>query len=296
LLDAGWPVAGTPVRLTDLRYTDVATRYEAMRLLGEPTRHLRALLNSLLEVRSPHNPLRRLSAARIARVHAALVSALNRALRRHLIAVNPALRVELTLALLPRAVIWTDPLVEAWAKDGKRCPVAVWTPKQTGRFLDATSIDCRYPLFHHIAYRAMRRREAVGLRWQDVDLDAGVLFVRRETLRPGWQSGPTSPAATHARAASPSTVHVLRDWRRSQQSEGTQWGPAWTETGRVFTHADGTRYHPPPCPAAPHRLEAGLPPIRLHDLRHTSAASPSPPASPQGGLGAARAQLTHHHC
>ena len=48
---------------------------------------------------------------------------------------------------------------------------------------------------------------------------------------------------------------------------------AWTDTGRVFTHEDGSTWHPGSVTARFRRLSrhAGLPPIRLHDLRHGAA-------------------------
>jgi integrase len=50
-------------------------------------------------------------------------------------------------------------------------------------------------------------------------------------------------------------------------------GPAWQDTGYVFTREDGTPYHPAQVSERFSRLAyvAGLPPIRLHDLRHGAA-------------------------
>ncbi len=51
------------------------------------------------------------------------------------------------------------------------------------------------------------------------------------------------------------------------------WGEAWQETGRVFTREDGSGIHPASVSELFARLsfQAGLPPIRLHDLRHGAA-------------------------
>ena len=50
-------------------------------------------------------------------------------------------------------------------------------------------------------------------------------------------------------------------------------GPAWTDTGLVFTREDGTALHPATVTDRFHDLHtaAGLPPVRLHDLRHGAA-------------------------
>src|SRR5204863_6059378 len=58
-------------------------------------------------------------------------------------------------------------------------PVMVWTPEQTGQFLDFISDDRLYPLYHLIAYRGPRRGEACGVRWTDLNRAFGHLTHRR---------------------------------------------------------------------------------------------------------------------
>lgn len=74
-------------------------------------------------------------------------------------------------------------------------------------------------------------------------------------------------------AIDPGTVEVLRAWRKAQLAERIAWGPAWTDTGRVFTREDGTPIRPGWASArfAVLAARAGLPPIRFHDLRHGTA-------------------------
>jgi integrase len=52
-------------------------------------------------------------------------------------------------------------------------PVMVWTPKLTGAFLDHAFLDRLYALYHLIVFTGLRRGEACGLHWADLDLDAG---------------------------------------------------------------------------------------------------------------------------
>ena len=74
-------------------------------------------------------------------------------------------------------------------------------------------------------------------------------------------------------AIDPATVAVLRAWRRSQLAGRLHMGKQRKDTGLVFTLEDGTAFHPD-------RLtdifeweafQAGLPPFRLHKLRHCAA-------------------------
>jgi hypothetical protein len=69
------------------------------------------------------------------------------------------------------------------------------------------------------------------------------------------------------------TVAALRAHRDRQQAEATDFGPCYRASGYVFTGLNGD-------PMAPDRLtrtfknlaaQAGLPPVRLHDLRHGAA-------------------------
>ena len=66
---------------------------------------------------------------------------------------------------------------------------------------------------------------------------------------------------------------ALRACRRGQLEERVAWGPAWTDTGLAFTREDGTAWHPAQVTSKFERIAfgAGLPPIRLHDLRHGAA-------------------------
>ena len=148
-----------------------------MQQIGRPEPASSAVLDRLLEARNAGVPRRPLSTATIRRVYATLMSALNSAVKCKRIAYNPAAHVELASGRRPRAVVWTDDRVTAWLRTGARPPVAVWTAQQAGAFLDVAAKHRLYPLFHLIAYRGLRRGEAVGLRWEDVDLDAGFLRI-----------------------------------------------------------------------------------------------------------------------
>ena len=85
------------IRLTDLRDVDVEQLYVCMRELGRTDQPERPgpLLQRLLQARAQADSVRPLSTARIERVHATLMSALNTAVRRKYLAHNPATHVEL---------------------------------------------------------------------------------------------------------------------------------------------------------------------------------------------------------
>ena len=74
-------------------------------------------------------------------------------------------------------------------------------------------------------------------------------------------------------ALDPFTVSVLKAWSRRQKEERLEWGPAWSDSGLVFTRADGKLVHPERVSKAFSATvkRTGLPQIHLHDLRHTHA-------------------------
>jgi len=122
----------------------------------------------------------------------------------------------------------------------------------------------------------LRRGEAVGLRWTEVDLEQATVAVSRQILQlgAGIETGePKSESGERTVALDAATVDVLRLHRVRQLEERKQWGAAWTDTGLVFTAEDGTALVPDHVSRLFARLlkQVDLPPVRLHDLRHGAA-------------------------
>jgi hypothetical protein len=97
----------------------------------------------------------------------------------------------------------------------------VWTPVQTGVFLDAVSEDRLYPLWHLITFRGRRRSEAVWLACSDVDLIAGAATVRSDDER-DWDE-PKSNTSARSVVLDPGTVEVLRAHHKTQNETRLLW-------------------------------------------------------------------------
>ncbi|MGH3548070.1 MAG: tyrosine-type recombinase/integrase [Pseudonocardiaceae bacterium] len=230
------------------------------------------------------------------RVRATLRSALSDAMRQGLVTVNVASLVKLPAGKRPKALVWTAEREARWREAvaahlgsgaspaearelaARPSAVMVWRPDQLGTFLDTAAGDRLYALFHVIAYRGLRRGEAAGVAWEDVDLDGGVLAVRRQRVQLGWEvieDDPKSEAGARTVALDASSVAALRTHRRAQLTERMAWGSAWVDSGKVFTRENGEPLHPAGITDRFHELvvTADLPPVRLHDLRHGAASN-----------------------
>ncbi|WP_291413106.1 site-specific integrase [Actinophytocola sp.] len=210
------------------------------------------------------------------RIRATLRAALNDAIAQQLITFNAAEHFRIA-AKRPKPVVWTDERVEQWRKDGIRpSPVMVWTPEHAATFLTHVEDDRLYAIWHLLTFRGLRRGEVCGLRNEDLYLDARYLHVAKQLTEVDYaveESDPKTEAGDRRVALDKESVKVLRKHRAQQAKEKLAWGEGWVDSGRVFTRENGEQLRPSWVTDRFEALcvDAGLPPIRLHDLRHGSA-------------------------
>jgi len=185
-----------------------------------------------------------------------LRAALGHAVRRGLVARNPA-----------RVV--TAPRIP----DTK--PAGI-TPNEAHRILAAVQVDRLGALYALGLGTGLRLGEALGLGWDDLDLAAGHLTVRRALQRVHGRLVLVEPKTRRSRRTIvlPATISAeLRRHRVRQMEERLRAGTRWHETGLTFTSLVGT---PLDAAAVTKRLKrllvnAGLPPTTFHGLRHAAA-------------------------
>jgi integrase len=151
-----------------------------------------------------------------------------------------------------------------------------WSAEELRGFLEHVRHDRLYGAWLLAASTGMRRGEVLGLHWRDLDLDAGRLAVTQAlvAVHGGLSfSEPKTDKGRRSVALDPGTVTVLREHRRRQLEERLAWGSVWRDNGLVFCREDGSPVHPDGFTRRfeQHVRAAELPPIRLHDLRHTHA-------------------------
>jgi integrase len=183
-----------------------------------------------------------------------LQNALNQAVRWRLIASNPALLID-------------PPKVE-------RYQAYALSRTEIQQLLAAVKDD-RLKAFYYLAITlGLREGELLGLRWQDIDLDEGVLHVRMTLDVKTLQLAPLkTDRSRRTLPLSEAQRQALREHKALQLREKAAFRDQWRESGLVFTTIHGT-----PVRASnlikrsfkPALERAGLPSrIRIHDLRHT---------------------------
>jgi len=123
-----------------------------------------------------------------------------------------------------------------------------------------------------------RRGELLGIRWTDVDLDAGVLHIRRAIKHddgPGWVIGSTKTHAERRIALDAFSVEVLKAHRKAIEQHAQDALVALDPDGYVFTFdpTGSTPMRPDSLGQAFRRLceKEGVTGVSLHTLRHFSA-------------------------
>lgn len=183
-------------------------------------------------------------------------------------------------ASLAQAVQWDriarNPADRATPPKSERYQASTWTPEQLRTFLDR-SVDHRLsPAWLLLATTGMRRGEVLGLRWCDLDLDGGGLQVEQTVVAVAYKvsfSTPKTPKSRRRVALDPHTIAALRSHRARQSEEKLAAGGAYTDHDLVFADEIGQPVHPETLSRTFTRRSttAGLPTIRLHDLRHSFA-------------------------
>jgi integrase len=148
------------------------------------------------------------------------------------------------------------------------------TPDQARQLLEAARGDRLYALYCVLIGCGLRVGEALGLTWPDVDLERGTLTVRRQLCEVRgrlWLQEPKTAAARRTVALPPFVAGALRAHQEQARTEGT----LLNDNLLVFTDHNGgplRKGNVRRRSFEPLLRRAGIPRIRLHDLRHSAAA------------------------
>jgi integrase len=117
------------------------------------------------------------------------------------------------------------------------------TVDQAKAFIAACRGDRLEALYIIALGLGLRQGEALGIRWEDVDLDGGVLRLRKQVQRVDGKLQLVDLKTRRSRRTlplPPFAIAALREHRTRQREERMHAGPAWQTTGAVFTTQIGT--------------------------------------------------------
>ena len=161
----------------------------------------------------------------------------------------------------------------------RKADTEVWNMTELDLFLTAAANSDYYELFATLALTGIRRGEALGLRWRDVDLDIASpkLSICRTVYKLGkdqWRVEEPKTKRSRRVIALPISLAMLLQQLRERQEANAKWyGRVLSENDSIFVRNDGALPDPRYVSKIFRRIvrEAGLKRIRLHDLRHTYA-------------------------
>src|SRR6266508_6558792 len=241
--------------------------------------HLEAFYDRLL---FPRNGDSALAPKTVYELHLVIRGALGESVRRGLVSPNVAL-----VAPAPR--LRSIPRVEQRS----------WSPDDLRPFLRAAAGHRFFTALWVAAFTGMRRNELLGLKWDDFDEKAAIISINRRLVAIDYEVHETrgkTPRSPRRVDLDPTTVRVLTAWHNWQRAE--QRAAGIESAGWMFTDGSGQPIHPHAISQAFERTarRAGVPVIRLHELRHTHGTLLIAAGVPrQGGERTARSRHAELH-
>jgi integrase len=163
------------------------------------------------------------------------------------------------------------------APNQRKVEVVPWSRAEAFQFLKHVETHRLGALFTVALSLGMRRGEALGIKWEDIDFETRTLSIRRQVVRTRTQGlvikEPKTEKSRRTIALPEQTITRLKQHRRIQAAEQLRAGPRWHDEGYVFTSTIGTPVDPRNVSRLYNELRdaAGVSKKRFHDQRHWCA-------------------------
>jgi integrase len=182
-------------------------------------------------------------------------------------------------AAVDDGIIGASPAAGVKAPRPPKPRIRTWEPAQIGAFLNALDEPWR-TLFHLVAVTGMRRSEVLGLRWSEIDLDAGEVRITAALVTTSdnvtiFREATKTSSSRRTIPIDSDTVDALRRHRVRELEKRMALGEAWSGSDIDFAFTDEAGRHIKTDRAT--RMvertasEIGLPTIGVHGLRHSLA-------------------------
>jgi integrase len=125
--------------------------------------------------------------------------------------------------------------------------MTTWTATELRAFLDGVKDDRLYAAYLLLATSGMRREEALGLRWSDLDVVGSRAAIRQTVIAVHHVVEIGAPKTAKGRRSvslDEVTFSALREHRTQQNTERLMMGSGWAGLDLIFSRVDGTPLHP----------------------------------------------------
>lgn len=149
-----------------------------------------------------------------------------------------------------------------------------WTEEEADRFYEVARKDPRGTFFCFMLATGLRIGETLGLRWENVDLKTGEVFIRESLVSVNGKAHRTTPKTARSRRdfrATGDALEILREQPAKAALDAEAQGKRYVSSDAVFTNSIGGPILPDTVYTLMRRLceEVGVPYRGTHVLRHS---------------------------
>lgn len=158
------------------------------------------------------------------------------------------------------------------------------TIEQIHKFLEVAEQDRLYTAFLLELGTGLRRGELLAIKWQDIDLENGKIFINRTVARVRKENGSTKtelvyqePKTKKSKSSVPIPEDIVKELKKHKARQDSQekwfFKEKYHNNDLVLCSEDGRQLDPRSFTKRYARLlkQAGLPEVSFHTLRHTFA-------------------------
>ncbi len=154
-----------------------------------------------------------------------------------------------------------------------------FTLEETQEFLNCLqSAPLEYQVFFTLAiYGGFRKGELLGLEWQDIDFNYGIVSIKRTSMyttnKGIYTDTPKTKGSKRSLKLPDEVMNLLKHYRNEQTKQRFRLGDKWINTNRLFTNWNGK----PMCNSAPYNWlnrfckNNNLKKVSIHSFRHLNA-------------------------